>query len=253
LTPLVVIPGNPGSALFYADFVRRLESLGHEVLLDGHPSLPDAASLLPYAEHHARMVRARLAPGTEVVLVGHSVGAYLAHLIVAHGLLPVARVFMLFPFLRRPGPSGRLILAGLGARAVAALRRLPPPLRRVVVARSAGPHWRTVLAALESEEAPGWAAMARVEREEIATRTSAGYLFEHALFRAADRFVPMLCDGDRWAPPALARELGGLAYRFARPVSHAFVLEPGQCATVVETLHRFLGGEDLRRSPSALP
>jgi hypothetical protein len=247
VTPLVVIPGNPGSAVFYGDFVGRLKALGHEVLIDGHPNLAAPGSLLPYAEHHARLVRERLAPGTEVVLVGHSVGAYLAHLIVAHALLPVSRVFMLFPFLQRPAASGRLILAGLGARALATLRRLPPGLRRALVARSAGPHWQAALAGLESPEALGWAAMARIERQEIATRTSARYLFEHAFFRSAERFVPMLCAADRWAPPALDRELGGLAYRFARPVSHAFVLEPAQCAVVVEALHRFVGGEDLRK------
>jgi pimeloyl-ACP methyl ester carboxylesterase len=251
--PLVVIPGNPGSAVFYADFVARLRALGHEAIVDSHPNLSAPATLLPYAEHHARQVRERLGADREVVLVGHSVGAYLAHLMVAHSLLPVARLFMLCPFLRRPAPSGRLILAGVGAQAVAVLRRLPRRVRRALVAHGAGSHWQAALAGVESSEALGWAAMARVERREIATRRDAGYLFEHPFFRDPSRFVPMLCQADRWAPPALATELRGMAYRLGPTVGHAFVLDPGQSQEVAQALHRFLGGEELRIAPRLVP
>src|SRR5687768_10892156 len=114
---LVVLPGNPGLAAFYEELVRDLERRGHEATVASHPCLPEPPSeLMVYAHHHADSVRRHLAErgrtvdDVELILVGHSVGAYLAYLVVAHGLLPVARVMMLFPFLMRPALRGRLIL-----------------------------------------------------------------------------------------------------------------------------------------------
>jgi alpha-beta hydrolase superfamily lysophospholipase len=256
---LVVIPGNPGDAAFYQRFVDELRERGHEVVLFEHPApagLP--ASLLPYARHHADQARrhlaetGRAAEETEVVLVGHSVGAYLAYLIVAQGLLRVARVFMLFPFLVRPALSGRVILTVAASRWVArvvlaAFRALPAGLRRWVVSRAgAGEQAAHVLGVLGDDHALGYSTMARVERDEIAGRPDASYLAAQAMFRAKATFVPMFCAGDRWAPPALVRELTPFAYHLPPPVSHGFVVHPRQRRMVVEALHAFLSGVDLR-------
>lgn len=258
-TLVVVIPGNPGNAAFYDDFVARLRAQGHEVLITGHPVwCTPQPGLRGYAEHQAEAVRrhlaatGRAAPEVEIVLVGHSVGAYLAHRIVAEQLLPVARVFMLFPFLRAPAPSGAVILAGLSVpplfrAALAAVRALPASTRRRLIdLAGAGEQAALVQAALLSDEAIACAVMASAERAEIGTRKSAAYLFEHELFRTRARFVPMLCARDRWAPPALAAELGPFVYRFAAPVGHSFVVHADQRRAVVEVLHAFLSGRDLR-------
>jgi pimeloyl-ACP methyl ester carboxylesterase len=261
---VVIIPGNPGDVAFYEKFHRRLTERGHEVVISAHPPLCERAeNLLPYAAHHARATERYLrdsqrAPDdVEVVLVGHSVGSYLAYLIVAHGLLPVRRVFMLFPFLMRPSFSGRLILASLAFRplvrgALAAFRSLPGRTKRWLVDRAGGgEHGEPALAILESEQALACAVMSAVERGEIATRRDSSYLFDHGLFTAPDTFVPMFCPVDRWAPPALAHQLGPLAYHFPRSVTHAFVVDAAQREAVVEALHQFLQGVDLRAAPAS--
>jgi pimeloyl-ACP methyl ester carboxylesterase len=256
---VVVIPGNPGDAAFYQRFVDELRERGHEVLLSEHPALVDSpASLLPYARHQADETRRHLlstgrAPEeTPVVLVGHSVGAYLAYLIVAHGLVPVARVFMLFPFLMRPAWSGRVILAAASSRwlarvVLAAFRALPVRVRRWLVGRAgAGEQAAHVLGVLGDDHALGYSTMARVEQTEIAERTDASYLAAHPVFRGRATFVPMFCARDRWAPPALVRELAPFAHHLPPQVSHGFVVHPGERTIVAEVLHDFLSGVDLR-------
>jgi pimeloyl-ACP methyl ester carboxylesterase len=252
---VVILPGNPGDEAFYSPFAEDLAGRGHRVLITAHPCLPaPAPDLLPYARYHAEQARRHLAglgptAGTvEVVLVGHSVGAYLAYLIVAHGLLPVARVFMLFPFLTRPALSGRLLLRVVARRwlvsaALRAWRWLPAGLQRWLIVRAgAGDRVAAVRAALEPGRLSGYLNMADTERAEIATRADARYLSEEPLFRDAARFAVLLCAGDRWAPAALARQLAPFAHQLGGGVTHTFVVHPAQRRIVAERLHRLLVG-----------
>jgi alpha-beta hydrolase superfamily lysophospholipase len=216
-----------------------------------HLALAAAPSdLLPYAVHQAEAIARHLA-GTgrsaadvDVVLIGHSVGAYLAYLIVARRLLPVTRVFMLCPFLARPSLSGRLILRLVTSRRLfAALLRgwrlVPAQVQRWLIALGgAGGHGEWVQGALASSRPRNWAAMAGAEAREIATRADASYLLAEPLFRQPEGLVPVLCRRDRWAPrrwPAGAVEpVGGLG--------HAFVVDPRQCRLVARLVHERLAG-----------
>jgi pimeloyl-ACP methyl ester carboxylesterase len=258
---VLLIPGNPGDAAYYTAFVALLRARGHEVLVSGHPT-PGSATpppdLLPLARHHAEAAarhldaRGRAAGDVEVVVIGHSLGAYLAYLVVAHGLLPVARVLMLFPFLMRPAFSGRLILRAVGRRrlfgAVLALFRALPQRLQAWLLRvgGVGDLVPAVLAALASEAAPAAAALARTEEIEIAGRGDAAYLFDHPLFAARERFAALFAPGDRWAPAALARQLAAFAYHFPPPVSHAFVVDARQREAVADVVHRLIAGDDPR-------
>jgi pimeloyl-ACP methyl ester carboxylesterase len=246
---LAVIPGNPGDAVFYRELVRALEEHGHEVTVASHLLLSDPpGSLLPYAVHQAEAVTrylaatGRTAEDVELVLLGHSVGAYLAYLIVARGLLPVARVFLLCPFLTRPSLSGRLILKlvtsprllGAGLRCWRALPRWLQ--RRMVAVAGAGSHGDWVLSALASQEPAGWAAMATAEVAEIASRPDASYLLDEPLFRDPERCTSMLCRRDRWAPRAVAPP----AARLVEGITHAFVVAPAQCRIMARVIHDLL-------------
>jgi pimeloyl-ACP methyl ester carboxylesterase len=246
-TLLAVIPGNPGDAVFYGDFVRALEAHGHEVTVASHLLLPGAPDgLLSYAVHQTEAITRYLAGSgrspadVELVLVGHSVGAYLAYLIVARRLLPVSRVFLLCPFLARPSLSGRLILkVATSPRALAAgllcWRLLPAGLqRRLVRAVGAGAHGEWVRAALASGQPLAWGAMAQAEASEIASRADASYLFDEPLFQDPQRFVPVLCRRDRWAP---ARWPG---VPCTHGLTHAFVVDPAQCQLVAGLIHERL-------------
>jgi acetyl esterase/lipase len=244
-----VIPGNPGDAIFYRDFVRALEAHGREVVVASQLALPTAPdSLGPYAVHQAEAVTRYLSAthrsvdDVEIVLLGHSVGAYLAYLIVEQQLLPVSRVFALFPFLARPSLSARLILKVVTApRLFAALlrgwRALPRRLQeRLIAAAGAGAHGDWVRTALGSVQAGACAAMATVEAAEIASRPDTSYLLAEPLFQDPERFLPLVCAPDRWAPRAWSRGRGPVAIRLAG-VGHAFVVDPAQCELVARAVH----------------
>jgi hypothetical protein len=250
---VIVLPGNPGEAAFYQGLKEDLEAGGHEVVVASHPMLLEpAADLMPYARHHvAAALRHLEASGrtvddVEVVLLGHSVGAYLAHLIVARGLLPVARVFMVFPFLARPAFSGRLILRvatwrPLFVTLVGLFRALPARWRRWLVASGgSGELTAAVLAALDSPLPFACAAMARTERAEIAARPDAAYLLDHARLAEPGRLVAMFCPGDRWVSPAVARQLAPFAHAFDPPMGHAFVVDPAARRRVSDRVRALL-------------
>ena len=250
----MIIPGNPGDVALYQGFVADLRGRGHQVLISDHPLAPDGdTGLAGYAAHHARATRQYLAGAgrtsddVEIVLVGHSVGAHLAWLMVSRDLLPVARVFLICPFLMRPALSGRLLIAFAGRRslvraALAAFRALPRRLRRWLVARAgAGEHAPWALAALESgQPALAAAVMAGHERREIVGRRDPLYLLEHPLFSDPARFVALFCADDRWAPPAVAQHLAPFARQLPARVTHAFVAHRGERELVAEVLHQLL-------------
>jgi pimeloyl-ACP methyl ester carboxylesterase len=246
---LAVLPGNPGDAVFYGDFVRALESHGHEVTVTSHLATHDAQhGLLPYARHQAEAIsRYLIATGRSVddvdlVLVGHSVGAYLGYLLAARRLLPVARLFLIFPFLARPALSGRLLLKllsspGLVAVSLRLWRALPRWLqRRLIAGAGAGAHGAWVEAAMATEQPRAWVAMARAEAAEIASRPDASYLTDEPLLRDPDRVTCVLCPRDRWAPLRPAP----LDTEVVPGVSHAFVVDPAQCQVVARLIARRL-------------
>jgi pimeloyl-ACP methyl ester carboxylesterase len=246
-TVLAVIPGNPGDAVFYGDFARALEAHGHEVTVTSHLLLAEPPdSLLPYAHHQVEAITrylgatGRSPAAVELVLVGHSVGAYLAHLIVARRLLPVARVLLLCPFLSRPALSGRLILKLVTSprllRACLRCWRVVPRWlrRRLIAAAGAGAHGAWVEEALASEQPLAWGAMATAESREIATRPDASYLVDEPLFQDPHRCVPVLCHRDRWAP----RRWPGV--QPVDGIGHAFVVDPAQCRVVASLIHERL-------------
>jgi pimeloyl-ACP methyl ester carboxylesterase len=250
---LVVIPGNPGDAIFYADFARALEAHGHEVMVASQLLLTAAPSnLSSYAVHQVEAVTRYLA-GTgrsvadvEIALLGHSVGAYLAYLVVAQRLLPVSRVFMLFPFLARPALSARLILKLVTSPRIFAAflrcwRALPARLQdRLIAAAGAGIHGEWVRAALGSPQAFACAVMATAEAAEIASRADTSYLDGEPLFQDPERCLALVCAGDRWAPRAW-RGGRGPATRRLDAISHAFVIDPAQCRVVAQVIHDRLG------------
>lgn len=249
---LVVLPGNPGDAGFYRSFVDDLQARGHEAMVASHPCLTQSPpDLLVYARHHAEAARhhlaatGRSADDVEVILLGHSVGAYLAYLVVAHGLLPVARVIMLFPFLMRPALGGRLVLRVLSMPwlvrpSLWLLRVLPRAFRHLLIAQAGAADLSPlVLSLLESPEVLGCVNMAVRERQEIASRRDLGYVFECPLFRDALRFSAVLAERDVWAPASVAWQLPG-ARRLPPPVSHAFVVDARQRRLVAETVQAIL-------------
>ncbi len=256
---VVLLPGNPGDVIFYEQVAAELDARSHAVLLCSPPCWsPEiaAAGLAAHAQHHADTVRRHLASRsptapTEIVLVGHSVGAYFAHLIVAHRLLSVSALIMLFPFLARPRISGRMILAAaswswLHRPLLGLVRALPAAALDLLM--GAGELTHSAREAARDDRARCWLALARAERREIAGRADAGYLFDDPLFADAARFAVLLAPRDRWVSKQVEQQLSPFAHHCQPPVTHAFVIHPEARRLVVDRLHDLLSGRGCFRA-----
>jgi hypothetical protein len=250
----VFIPGNPGDLRFAERFLRGSQSLleeswGGPLLTFEHLRLDEQPqSMLPYAVHHADQVRAHLAgvgvdiADVELELVAYSVGAYLSYLIVAHDLLPVARMRWLFPFVMRPRLEGRLQLALYRSprfyRDLLALwRRAPLRLTRWLIGYAgAGEHTEWVHDILRTPHARSYFVMAAAEDAELVARTSLDDILTHPLFRDPARFRCLTTTKDRWVSDAALAALAPFTHPIERPVSHDFVLDQGDCEVVARAL-----------------
>jgi pimeloyl-ACP methyl ester carboxylesterase len=259
-TPLLlIVPGNPGDAYFYAGFADTLRARAHEVAVFDHARLRSPpASMLVYARHQAEQVRrylresGRTTGDVELIIVGHSVGAYVAHLIEKHALLPVSRVVYLFPFFARPSWRAFLSLTiwgRFGPGVLATFRSLPRAWQ-VAWLRRAGVHAHHdhIIAAVASEHASSYTSMGRAELLEIGPYRDAGHVWRDSSLARSGRVACLYIDHDAWSP---AREHAGvrsMSYRITRPVSHNFVIDEGSwpvVASAVEALVKPDGDQTL--------
>ncbi|PRT56441.1 hypothetical protein B9G98_04061 [Wickerhamiella sorbophila] len=95
--PLIyLIPGNPGLCEYYLDFVNELASLlpGHEIVAPSHrgyslDSKPGELTLRSYnlddqIRHKIELLEALVTQQRKVIVLGHSVGAWIAQRVVTH-------------------------------------------------------------------------------------------------------------------------------------------------------------------------
>jgi len=118
----VFVPGNPGVASFYASTAQALaDKLGARAAVVGYrghsvaPLLPPTAAfgLAEQVEHITSFIEAELATGDEVVVIGHSIGAWIALEAVrrAETLRRVAAFIGLMPYLQTETEQARKVSA----------------------------------------------------------------------------------------------------------------------------------------------
>lgn len=252
----VLVPGNPGALVFVKHFVAclRAQHVGRpeDFLVWEHPHLHTTPpTMVPYAAHHANNVLKHiehigLTPEeVEIDVIAYSVGAYLSYLMVAHELLPISRLFWVFPFIMRPRLAGRLELHAIATPRfyddfLKLWRRAPERATRWLIERmGVGEHGEWIHGVLKGESARTYFVMAEAEWE-IEGRRSCDYIFSHALFRDHGRFGCLLTPKDRWVPDEVLRTLAPFSYPLEGPTTHDFVLDPVACAAVVRALQRMM-------------
>lgn len=116
---LFIIPGNPPALYFYklwAEEIKR-EYPGCSIYISPYPNLPiskDSKYLNDTAEIHGRELLAfHKTVKKKVIIIGHSLGAWMAlHLLEEHNMI-IEKCLLLYPFLQRPTLKGRLILKSI--------------------------------------------------------------------------------------------------------------------------------------------
>ncbi|CAK6434892.1 unnamed protein product [Pipistrellus nathusii] len=132
---IFIIPGNPGFSTFYVPFAKALYSsvnrrfpvwiishAGHVLApkdkkilaASGDPNaqeIKDIYGLRGQVEHKLAFLRTHVPKETKLVVIGHSIGSYMALQILKHAPeLPIIRSFLLFPTIERmsESPNGRI-------------------------------------------------------------------------------------------------------------------------------------------------
>ncbi|KAK4582693.1 hypothetical protein RGQ29_025752 [Quercus rubra] len=224
---VLFIPGNPGVVAFYKDFVESLYEF-----LEGHVSV----TAIGHTSHTKKMdfIKQELENiEVPIILVGHSIGSYMAIDIFRRSLEKVTYCVGLYPFLEiNPESKMQPIIQKIAASQVlsvaisliiASLKFLPSWALRLIVTNSLGKSWSaTALEATCSHlvqyhtirnslfmtmtefqkltETPDWAFM-RENREKLA------FLF------GVD---------DHWAPLQMFEEVPGIALSTESNHTHTF-------------------------------
>jgi dienelactone hydrolase len=270
-TIVVIFPGNPGAVDFYSTFASTLQKLSASAAAAQSSSSPSpevAVVTVGHASHSSRTAtRTRfdlaqqvshkasvvahllsLEPGARLVLVGHSVGAYMA-LEVARTLPPDAlrAAVLLFPTVMHIGATvnGTKLLPlfrfgrGVAWVAAAVVALLPSFLQRRLVSAVGLPKGTdpmavdATLSLLHPEVAYNALWMALHEMREIVALDEA-----HAR-RLQDKLKFYFAQEDGWVRPSdpatLRRVLPGAAFvECNEGHKHAFVLRPESVRRVAE-------------------
>jgi alpha-beta hydrolase superfamily lysophospholipase len=248
---ILLVPGNPGDAYYYGGFAGALRERGYEVAVFDHARLSRApTSMLVYAQHQAAQLEAYLRQSgrgkadVEVVVVGHSVGAYVAHLIEKHALLPVSRIVHLFPFFARPSRRAFVSLAvwgWFGPQVLGFFRRLPRAWQHAWLRRAGvHAHREHVITTLYSEHARSYTSMGSVEFAEITRYQDASHVVSDSPLARQGKVACLFADGDHWSPAREHPDVRAISYRLTRSVSHTFVLDQTSWPTVADALEALL-------------
>ncbi|XP_047390782.1 LOW QUALITY PROTEIN: lipid droplet-associated hydrolase-like [Sciurus carolinensis] len=125
---IFIIPGNPGFSSFYVPFAKALYSLTNKCF-PGHALAPKDTKILTASEdanaqeikdiyglhgqieHKLAFLRTHVPKEVKLILIGHSIGSYIALQILKRAPeLPVIHTFLLFPTIERmaESPKGRI-------------------------------------------------------------------------------------------------------------------------------------------------
>jgi hypothetical protein len=263
----LIIPGNPGDAYYYAGFAETLRTRGHEVAVFDHARQPrPPANMLVYARHQAEQLQrylretGRAASDVELILVGHSVGAYIAHLIEKEALLAVSRVVHLFPFYARPSWRAHLSLTVwgfFGPQVLFTFRNLPRAWQAAWLRRAGvHAHHDHIITTVSSEHASSYTSMGRAELLEIASYRDPGHIWRDSPLARQGRVACLYIDHDAWSPARDHASVRSMSYRITRPVSHTFVLDESSwpvVASAVEALVNPGGSHGIVERLEAVP
>ena len=244
---IVIVPGNPGDAYYYSGFAGALRARGYEVAVFDHARLTRPPSnMLVYARHQAEQVQrylresGRSTRDVELIVVGHSVGAYVAHLIDRQGYLPVSRIVHLFPFFARPSWRAFVSLAvwgRLGPQLLAAFRWLPRARQEAWLKRKGmHAHHAHIIGSLYSEHASSYTSMGSAEFSEIGRYPDAAHVWRDSRLSRQGRVACLFIDHDAWSPAKEHPDVRSISYRITRPVSHTFVLDEQSWPVVAEAI-----------------
>ncbi|MCH9755833.1 MAG: alpha/beta hydrolase [Gammaproteobacteria bacterium] len=113
-TKIMIIPGNPPASYFYEAWKKELEHItNNEVIIEYYPSFEKITCSLEYLKEVERFYSKKITAHEKIILIGHSVGGYIALKILEKYHRSIEHCVLLFPFLHSPRFRGKLVLGAL--------------------------------------------------------------------------------------------------------------------------------------------
>lgn len=262
---IIIIPGNPGQALFYATIARALSIYARArvvvLSLAGHCAVANGGGYHDLAAQRAhvlscvRQLVAAAPTGATVTLIGHSIGGWLALDLLRESDLRAARVVLWMPTLAHIAASrdgvrlSPLLHYGRAATGVAAavLGAAPRWLQRFIAGRfvpSVGASSHSLADAILSLFSTRVAVNALfLAADELRVLHEPDFVHGAAV---ASRVAAIFAPGDPWNDHAGAdaaaaeRLLPGACIVVEGGLSHSFVLNAGQVDKVAKITAQFI-------------
>ena len=231
---LFIIPGNPPALYFYelwAEEIRR-EVTECSVYISPYPRLPTSVDSFSYLSdmaviHGQELMALHKAVQEKIVVIGHSLGAWMAlQLLKDHNTI-IEDCFLLYPFLKRPSLKGRVIL-----KSIQTLYRVPFIEDILLGCRGFLGRFIENLEYVTNEELRTSLALAYHEHMVIGQHIGTLEIPE----QLREKLHMLYCDPDTWCPPHTVNEMKKWISSEKIATTHGFITSPQERAAVLKAL-----------------
>lgn len=233
---LFIIPGNPPAVHFYkiwAEEIQRAYS-GSSVCVSPYLQLPSNSDSLAYlkdtaASHGKELLAFHNAVKSKVIVIGHSLGAWMALRLLEEYDAIIENCLFLYPFLRRPNFKARTIL-----RFMRYLYKIPFSKNLLIGGRGILEKFSSDLQLVSDEELRTSLTLAYHEYKVIGQKKEALQIPEHL----REKLHMIYCDEDRWCPKESIHEIKKWISSEKLDATHGFITSEQERKIVLQALKK---------------
>lgn len=233
---LFIIPGNPPALYFYKLWAGEIQREHAEcsICISPYPHLPISNDSYRYlsdtaAIHSKELLTFYKAVKKKVIIIGHSVGAWMAlQLLEEHNTI-IENCFLLYPFLQRPSLKGRTIL-----KSIRHLYQIPFVEDLLLNCRGILEKFFGDLKYVTDEELRTSLVLAYHEHKVISHCKETLQIPE----KLRKKLHMIYCDQDTWCPSYTVNEMKKWISCEKTPTTHSFITSAQERAIVLKALLR---------------
>jgi len=231
---LFIIPGNPPALYFYKLWAEEIQRAYPEcsVCISPYPCLPTSDNSSRYlreiaAVHGQELLNFHKSSKKKVMIIGHSLGAWMALRLLEEYNTVIEQCILLYPFLQRPNIKGRAIL-----KSIRYLYRMPFIENLLVGCRSILETVCGDLKYVTDEELRTSLALAYHEYEVIGRHTGVIQIPE----QVRKKLHMIYCNQDTWCSSNTINEIRHLISCERTDAKHDFITSTQERAIVLKAL-----------------
>ncbi len=231
-----IIPGNPPALYFYKLWAEEIQREYSEcsICISSYPSLPSYDDSSKYlnnvaAIHGQELLAFHKSVKEKVIIIGHSLGAYMALSLLKGYDTIIENCLLLYPFLQRPGLKGRVIL-----KSMRHFHKIPFAEKLLLNCRSILERFFQDLKYVTDEEFRVSLTLAYHEHKVIGDCKGTLQIPE----RLHEKLHMIYCDRDTWCPAYTVNEMKKWISCEKIAATHGFVTSKEERAIVLKALMR---------------